>query len=581
MKQPVESNMKQPFVRIALWILLAGLFPAPAFSQDMAINTQSFKPSPFMNDLYEVEQAEMMADWYRWNGGLYLNYQNDPLILKNNNSGVVRKVVAHQLTADVLLAFKLTDWINIGMAIPVHLYKKGEGFTANDMPEKFSFGDVRLHTKFRVFRSASERLTLAIAPVVGFPVGKSTDSFSGAEGMTFLPRVLLDVSFNRVDLSINGGYRFNDNVKGGGIEISDELNLAVGGLFRILPEKLSAIAELTASAKAKDPFSAMAETPIEARGGVRWFAKKWLHFNLGAGMGLTAGYGIPDYRIFAGAKAAMPEEKPVCTAAQPPIEEAPADTDNDSILDDVDQCPNEPEDIDAFEDDDGCPDDDNDGDGIPDDKDKCPAKAEDHDGFEDDDGCPDDDNDGDGIPDNKDECALEVEDVDGFEDTDGCPDPDNDGDGIADNVDKCPNEAEVVNGEKDDDGCPDEALKVEKGAKIDLAGKIYFVYDKPEIQATSFGVLDNVVLTLKNHPEILKLRIEGHTDTHGGNWHNELLSKERAKAVRNYLIEKGIEKERLQTWGYGETRPLVKDEKSEEDKERNRRVEFVIVEIAP
>ena len=93
---------------------------------------------------------------------------------------------------------------------------------------------------------------------------------------------------------------------------------------------------------------------------------------------------------------------------------------------------------------------DKDGDGILDDVDKCPNDPEDKDGFEDDDGCPDPDNDKDGILDAKDKCPLEPEDKDGFQDEDGCPDPDNDKDGVPDASDKCPNEP----GPADNNGCP-------------------------------------------------------------------------------------------------------------------------------
>ncbi len=109
------------------------------------------------------------------------------------------------------------------------------------------------------------------------------------------------------------------------------------------------------------------------------------------------------------------------------------DSDNDGINDDVDKCPYEEEDIDGFEDEDGCPDIDNDGDGIIDFKDGCQNIAEDLDGYMDEDGCPDPDNDGDGILDLDDACPDVAEDFDGFEDEDGCPDADNDGDGILDN----------------------------------------------------------------------------------------------------------------------------------------------------
>lgn len=83
---------------------------------------------------------------------------------------------------------------------------------------------------------------------------------------------------------------------------------------------------------------------------------------------------------------------------------------------------------------------DNDGDGVLNRHDACPQAAEDLDGFEDTDGCPDLDNDRDGIPDRADSCPSHPEDLDGFQDGDGCPDPDNDSDGMADVEDPCPNE---------------------------------------------------------------------------------------------------------------------------------------------
>ena len=132
------------------------------------------------------------------------------------------------------------------------------------------------------------------------------------------------------------------------------------------------------------------------------------------------------------------------------------DNDLDGIRDFEDKCPNEPEDLDGFEDGDGCPDIDNDNDKILDKDDKCPNKAEDFDNFQDEDGCPELDNDLDGVLDVKDKCKNEPEDKDGYKDEDGCPDLDNDQDGVPDESDKCPDNAEIVNGYLDADGCPDE-----------------------------------------------------------------------------------------------------------------------------
>lgn len=99
---------------------------------------------------------------------------------------------------------------------------------------------------------------------------------------------------------------------------------------------------------------------------------------------------------------------------------------------------------------------DSDGDGIINEKDACPTMAEDIDGYQDEDGCPDFDNDNDGIYDTQDRCPDLAEDFDGFKDEDGCDDFDNDYDNIPDSDDVCPNDPETYNGYKDDDGCPDE-----------------------------------------------------------------------------------------------------------------------------
>ncbi|MEZ4397688.1 MAG: hypothetical protein R3C71_12320 [Candidatus Krumholzibacteriia bacterium] len=98
-----------------------------------------------------------------------------------------------------------------------------------------------------------------------------------------------------------------------------------------------------------------------------------------------------------------------------------------------------------------------DGDGIRGDDDLCPDRPEDLDGFEDADGCPDPDNDRDGVPDLIDLAPNLPEDIDGFEDGDGRPDLDNDNDGIPDDEDLCPDRPEDYDGVEDDDGCPDRA----------------------------------------------------------------------------------------------------------------------------
>jgi OOP family OmpA-OmpF porin len=334
----------------------------------------------------------------------------------------------------------------------------------------------------------------------------------------------------------------------------------------------------------------------EVVGGIKLFVERNSYLMLGGGTRYTTGFEAADLRLFLG------------FVFEPSI----GDRDGDGIKDDVDQCPDDPEDFDGFKDEDGCPDPDNDndgipdvddrcpnvpedregiedqdgcpegkdgdrdGDGIPDSKDKCPDEPEDRDGFQDADGCPDPDNDKDGIPDIKDKCPNDPEDKDGFQDEDGCPDPDNDHDGIPDVVDKCPNEPETFNGFEDEDGCPDKGSVIIQDNNIIILDKIQFAYDSAEILPGSNKILDAVATTLSHHPEFALIEIAGHADERGSDQYNLRLTQDRVNSVARALVARGLEKSRLRSKGYGEYCPLEPGH-NEAAWEQNRRVEFKIV----
>ncbi len=263
------------------------------------------------------------------------------------------------------------------------------------------------------------------------------------------------------------------------------------------------------------------------------------------------------------------------------------DPDKDGIRGAADQCPSDPEDKDAFQDDDGCSEPDNDGDGLLDASDKCPTDAEDVDGFADDDGCPDPDNDGDGLNDGQDKCPAEPEDKDNFQDEDGCPDPDNDGDGVLDAQDKCAADPETKNGFQDEDGCPDEIPQKLKQFTGVIKG-INFKTGDATLLASSNKTLDSAVKVLQEFPD-LKLEIQGHTDDvplkakTGAKYADNLsLSQGRADSVKAYFQSKGIDESRLTAKGYGDSMPAesptgLKGAKLTAARAKNRRVEFKLV----
>ena len=247
------------------------------------------------------------------------------------------------------------------------------------------------------------------------------------------------------------------------------------------------------------------------------------------------------------------------------------DKDKDGVCDKDDKCPDQF----GSKDNQGCPTNDRDGDGIRDDIDKCPdipgsvrnegcpLSDRDRDGILDEiDPCPDDsgpltnmgcpmgsDRDKDATPDKDDACP----DVPGPKENKGCPlGGDRDGDGVPDDIDKCPNTA----GPTDNDGCPT-ATTGETDILTLAIRNLYFDTDKWVIRPSSYRDLNNVIKVLKEKKD-WKLKITGYADPRGSNEHNTMLSRNRASAVRNYLISKGMSPKLLVVEYFGASQAIAK-----------------------
>jgi OmpA-OmpF porin, OOP family len=211
------------------------------------------------------------------------------------------------------------------------------------------------------------------------------------------------------------------------------------------------------------------------------------------------------------------------------------------------------------------------------------------------------DTDGDGVPDDLDECpdtppGMRV-------DARGCPLPvpvtpaDSDGDGVSDAVDQCPGTPPGVAVDQlgcpldeDGDGVPnalDACPQTPPGFKVDARGCVveaqtvvvlksaHFEFNSAKLTRDARIVLDRVVDAMKNQPD-LRLEIVGHTDSVGTDAYNRKLSLARADSVREFLVDRGIARDRLQTAGKGKTQPIA-DNETEEGRAQNRRVEFSVL----
>jgi hypothetical protein len=451
---------------------------------DSAIDVQMFDYSIGPKTFFSVDNGSV-ADKHQLALDALVTFISNPFTVYNttqNSNGVqigsTRDQVVSSLTEMQLSgAYGLTDKIQLGASLPFIFSLAGDGLDpttgmhASNQIQVTGLGDLIVEGKMRLWQNQTMRLAGILGVSVPTSFGSDGSQFIGDNLPTARGRLAWDWSYNRLSLGANAGFILRKPRTIYSSTIGQQLVWGLGAAYAVT-DHFNVVAE--GFGRTGVTSFAVDESPVEALGGLRVNVARSVAVVVAAGAGLDRAIGSPNARFL------------VSVGFAPDVR----DTDGDGIGNDRDKCPLVPEDRDGFQDEDGCPDDDNDGDQIPDAVDKCPNQAEDIDGFEDDDGCPDPDNDkdgipdlqdkcpndpedgkppfpkdgcpadkhdsdGDGIPDSIDKCPLEEEDKDGFEDADGCPDLDNDGDGIPDDQDKCPLCPEDKDGFQDQDGCPD------------------------------------------------------------------------------------------------------------------------------
>ncbi len=416
-----------------------------------------------------------------WNAALVASYANRLVVLEDEEGEEMAVPVEHQLSLDYLFSIGLGDRLALGLALPTVLQQRGDRLAASvssatPLP-RAALGDPSLTAKAIFLPSgALGGLSLGAVGRVSLPLGDAT-SYVSERSVQGELRLLSELSLVALALRATVGAKLRAESttylgRGFGHELPWGAALllrpqALGwddkGYFTYSVETHGAIS-LTPS------FASRAASP--------------------ASIALVARYTPGEVSLLAGVEAALgtalgvPRVRGVLGIGWAPRFH---DADGDGIEDARDECVELAEDIDGFQDSDGCLDFDNDDDGVADEDDKCPHEKEDLDGFQDEDGCIDPDDDGDGIPDVRDACPREAgpnsadpklrgcklrdrdadgvvdgddkcparaEDRDGFEDGDGCPELDNDGDAVLDSLDACPGQPGLKREDAKLSGCP-------------------------------------------------------------------------------------------------------------------------------
>ncbi len=580
-------------------------------------DTHLFRPALDSKGLFTVNGSDIVGA-KEISFGLVLDYGHGLLRMPEASQGSANQLIEHSFQGTLQFNYGIANQVVVGVEMPIDLMSGVQQYQPNGTtpllpnqwgPQKLDeqgVGYLGAHAKWRLTR-VERGIGLAVALQIGDGFGSSAENAAADPGFFYWPHVIAEKRFGstgQLRIALDAGFRGHIAsstvlpLKDGTYHDGNLVTYGGGASLRVL-DSLDLVAETYGTYLLASDAGSNLKPSNEVVGGIKLFVERNSYLMLGGGVRYTEGFEAADQRVFLG------------FIFEPSI----GDRDGDGFKDDVDKCPDDPEDFDGFQDQDGCPDPDNDndgildvndrcpnvpedrdgdqdedgcpeggdgdrdGDGIPDKRDKCPDQPEDRDGFQDADGCPDPDNDQDGIPDKLDKCPNDPEDKDGFQDADGCPDPDNDKDGIPDVKDKCPNDPETYNGFQDEDGCPDKGSVIIQDNNIVILDKIKFKKASAEILPESNKILDAVATTLQHHPEFALVEVAGHADERASDEYNLKLTQDRVNSVVRALIARGLEQSRLRSKGYGEYCP-VDEGHNEAAWEENRRVEFKIVKTA-
>lgn len=529
---------------------MGALFMAgPAEAQE-ATALDRLEPAPAGDALVTVPSAAVNGHLMP-STGVLLSYANKPLSLKLNDADrtALTDVVDYQLTLHVLASLSLAERVLLDVDVPLTLSQGGEdGSIAAQpfaAPNGAAVNDVRTGLRLELLQDPTSGVSASLAFSAWLPSGDE-GAYAGTGTTRFAPSVSVGQTTARLAWSAFVSRRFQDD-QGAGL-LGSEVLFGAGvarrwGAFQVGPELVGG----TVVDGSTEAFE-RTKTNLEALLLGRYFLGP-ATFTLGAGPGLSSGVGTPDFRLLAGVTlapgalqtrkaqprpVARPVPVPDVSGAQRPTEEP-----------------------------------DRDGDGVPDATDACPeqrglATAERP-------GCPPD-KDRDGVFDADDAC-VDVPGVPSLSrEKNGCP-SDRDGDTIIDSEDACPDEKGPRVSDTKLNGCPP-SVRVE-GGQIVIMEQVHFDTGKHEIKPDSFELLGQVVAVMKEHPEIARVSVDGHTDNAGREADNVALSQRRALAVVKYLIEHGVDARRLEARGFGPRRPIA-DNGSKEGKAKNRRVELQI-----
>jgi outer membrane protein OmpA-like peptidoglycan-associated protein len=307
---------------LAVLLAVPLVLPRTAWGRATSANANTFFPAIDDSPYLTIYGSQTLQQW-QFRTGAYFNYANDPLEV--GLASVTRfGVIDHLLMGDFFGSLGFTDWFEMGLDVPVALFEKFNNIATGTSETTLRMSDVRLEGKFRLLDIDRHHIGIAILPYITFPTG-SGSRFVGNNSFAGGVKGILDAKLgDRVQVGLNLGYMARDRVVILNTEVDDMFTYGLGVSVRTIKNWMDVMAEVYGSTNVTNFFGREAEMPLEVDAGMRFNLPKpeGLQITAGGGVGLTFGYGTPDFRAILGISYLKPRRVELPPPPPPPVEEA-------------------------------------------------------------------------------------------------------------------------------------------------------------------------------------------------------------------------------------------------------------------
>lgn len=489
-----------------------------------ALNVQKFNPIVGQNYEGVGIYASYGLQQGQFETGLYLSYLRNALEFGTAGGGGNLDIIAENfLTSHFQAAYGISDRLTLRASLPFNFYSDVEAISNFQSTEDMSMGDLMFNATITLIERGRDEVGkwgLAVIPFLTVPLNNE-DDFFGEDNFTGGAYIALDRYLGkRHYVSFNIGTRIREREEIVNLIVDDEFLYGASYVYRLSCDaKWDLFVELIGSTTYREFFSEEVSSPYEGYIGLRKRSQNdhW-EFTGGIGRGGNEGYGAPDYHLFAGLSYLFFGKS---TPARHCCEEVPV------------EAPPAVGRLEVF---------------IKDQRDIAITRP---------------------IQ------LVQTETNDIIYEGEISM--------MSEIVPAGRYKLIVMNEEEEIESMLTVAendvvketiiIQVQLEETIEYVDPIYFDVNEDKIQLQSFAVLDDVIELINKYEGIEKIIVEAHTDSDGSKEYNLDLSKRRAKSVETYLIEKGVDPNKISTIGYGEADPRVPNT-SRENKALNRRVDF-------